>query len=38
MNRTYCIAKGTSLNILQQTILEKNLKKNIYINLNIYIT
>ena len=35
--RTYCIAQGTVLNIMQKSVREKNLKKNMCIYINIYV-
>ena len=34
---SHCTAQGTVLNILRQTIMEKNMKKNTYIYMYIYL-
>ena len=35
-NRSYCVAQGTIYSILEKTIMERNIEKNIYIY-NIYV-
>ena len=35
--RTYCLAQGTTLNVIKKSIREKNLKRNIHTHTHIYV-